>query len=62
MHEAYIVYPPEKISVQIESMIGFGELFFGPLNFMGDSCSQFFVKRPTKQKTNSSSERARDTC
>ncbi|XP_035774752.1 vam6/Vps39-like protein isoform X2 [Anopheles albimanus] len=23
MHEAYIVYPPEKISVQIESMIGF---------------------------------------
>lgn len=25
MHDAYIVYPPEKISVQIESMTGFGK-------------------------------------
>lgn len=24
MHEAYILYPPEKIPVQIESMTGFG--------------------------------------
>lgn len=28
MHEAYTVYPPATIPVQIESMTGYGNIFF----------------------------------